>query len=142
METKFSANPSSRLVYTDFGLISNYVLLFRVFFFFFFCCWKALLKLGANQFSSTFSVPNSGSSFSGYWNEFSTKCYSFRRVETIFLFLIFLLFRANFVLVETIIQIKMNQFLTEQSNLSPNIGNYFLLVFIYIYSLSSISYKY
>ena len=25
---------------------------------FFFCCWKALLKLGVNQFSSIFSVPN------------------------------------------------------------------------------------
>ena len=32
---------------------------------FFFCCWKALLKLGVNQFSPIFSVTNSGSSFSG-----------------------------------------------------------------------------
>ena len=31
-ETDFSSNPSSRLVYTDFGLISNRVLLFRAFF--------------------------------------------------------------------------------------------------------------
>ena len=30
-----------------------------------FCCWKALLKLGVNQFSSIFSVPNSGCSFPG-----------------------------------------------------------------------------
>ena len=28
---------------------------------FLFCCWKALLKLGVNQFSSIFWVPNSGS---------------------------------------------------------------------------------
>ena len=34
---------------------------------FFFCCWKALLKLGVNQFSSIFSVSKSGSSFSGQW---------------------------------------------------------------------------
>ena len=27
---------------------------------FFFCCWKVLLKLGVNQFSSIFSIPNSG----------------------------------------------------------------------------------
>ena len=27
----------------------------------FFCCWKALLKLGVNQFSLIFSVSNSGS---------------------------------------------------------------------------------
>ena len=33
----------------------------------FFLCWKALLKLGVNQFSLIFSVPNSGSSFSGQW---------------------------------------------------------------------------
>ena len=32
VETEFSSNPSSRLVYTDFGLISNRVLLFRAFF--------------------------------------------------------------------------------------------------------------
>ena len=31
---------------------------------FFFCYWKALLKLRANQFSSIFSLPKSGSSFS------------------------------------------------------------------------------
>ena len=60
METEFSSNPSSRLVYTDLGLISRRVLLFRVFFY----CWKALLKLGVNQVSSIFSVSNSGSSFS------------------------------------------------------------------------------
>ena len=32
---------------------------------FFFCCRKVLLKLRVNHFSSIFSVPNSGSSFSG-----------------------------------------------------------------------------
>ena len=45
-------------------------------------------------------------------NGFSTKCYSFRQVETNFLF-DFLLFKANFVLVETIIQIKVKRFLIE-----------------------------
>ena len=54
--------------------------------FFFFCCWKALLKLGVNQFSSTFSVPNSGSSFPVSGNGFSIECYSFRRVKTDFFF--------------------------------------------------------
>ena len=61
VETEFSSNPSSRPVYTGFGLILNRVL-FRAFFF---CCWKALLKLGVNQFSLFFPRPNSGSSFSG-----------------------------------------------------------------------------
>ena len=36
---------------------------------FFFCCWKVLLKLDVNQFSSIFSVTNSGNSFSGSGNE-------------------------------------------------------------------------
>ena len=65
VETEFPANPSSRLVYTDFGLTSNRVVLFRAFF------WKALLKLDVNQFFSIFSVPNSGSSFSGQWKRIS-----------------------------------------------------------------------
>ena len=55
VETKFSSNPASRLVHTDFRLISNHVLLFI-----FFCCWIALLKLGVNKFSSIFSVPIRG----------------------------------------------------------------------------------
>ena len=42
---------------------------------FFFCYWKALLKLGANQFSSMFFVPNSGSSFPANGNGFSTECF-------------------------------------------------------------------
>ena len=67
---------------------------------FFFCCWKALLKLGVNQFSPIFSVPNSGSSFSS-GNEFSIKYYSYPWRGTDFLCSV-LLFNANFVLVETI----------------------------------------
>ena len=55
VETKFSSNPASGLVHTDFRLISNHVLLFI-----FFCCWIALLKLGVNKFSSIFSVPIRG----------------------------------------------------------------------------------
>ena len=61
VETEFSSNPSSRLVYTNFGPISNHVLLFRAFF----SCWKASVKLDVNQFFRFFSVPNSRSSFSG-----------------------------------------------------------------------------
>ena len=43
---------------------------------------------------------------------FSIECYSLRRVETEFLSSVLLL-RANFVLVETIIQIKVKPFLKE-----------------------------
>ena len=45
-------------------------------------------------------------------NGFSIECYSFGRVETD-VFSSVLLFRANFVPVETIIQIKVKQFLIE-----------------------------
>ena len=45
-------------------------------------------------------------------NGFSIECYSFRRVETDFFSSVFL-FRANFVLAETIIQIKVKPFLIE-----------------------------
>ena len=77
VQTEFSSNPSSLLVYTDFGLISNHVLLFRAFF----CCWKALLKLDANQFSSIFLVSNSGSNYSGQCKQIFYRMFSFRRVE-------------------------------------------------------------
>ena len=50
--------------------------------------------------------------FSAGGNGFSIKCYSFRRVETDFLSST-LLFRENFVLDETIIQIKVKPFLLE-----------------------------
>ena len=43
-------------------------------------------------------------------NRFSMACYSFRRMGTDFLSSV-ILFRANFVLVETIVQIKMKPFL-------------------------------
>ena len=62
-------------------------------------------------------------------NGFSLKCYLFRRVQTDF-FSSVLLFRANFVLLETIIQIKVKPFL---SSLSPTIGNHFLRIF-FIYN--------
>ena len=45
----------------DFRLITNFVLLFGTFF----CWWTQCLKLDANQFSAIFSIPISGSSFSG-----------------------------------------------------------------------------
>ena len=57
VETEFSSNPSSRLVYTDFGSLSNHALLFRAFF----LLLESITELDVNQF---FSVPNSGGSFS------------------------------------------------------------------------------
>ena len=108
VETEFSSTPSSRQVDTNFELISNRVLLFRAFFF---CCWKALLKLRVNQFSSIFSVPNSGSSFPDQLKQIFYRML-FQRVETDF-FSKVLLFRENFLLVETIIQIKVKPFLIE-----------------------------
>ena len=110
VKTKFLSNLSSWLLYTDFKLITNRVLLFRAFYF---CCRKALLKLSANSFSSILSVPNSGKQF-------------FRLVEMDFLsnaihsnvwkqtFFLVILFRAIFVLVETIIQIKVEPFLIKK----------------------------
>ena len=114
VKTDFSSNPSSRLLHTDFGLISNLALLFRAFF----LLWKALLKLDVNQFSSIFLVPNSGSNFPASGNGFFIECYSFRRVETEFLSSV-LLFRANFVLVETIIQFKVKAVSYRLTSLLP-----------------------
>ena len=45
------------------GFPVNYKLLFGAFF----CWWTQFLKLSEKQFSSIFSLPNSGSSFSGQW---------------------------------------------------------------------------
>ena len=78
----------------------------------FFCCWKPLLYLGVNQFSSTFQFLTVKTVFPVIINGFSIECYLFRRMKTDFLSSA-LLFRANFVLVETIIQIKVKLFLIE-----------------------------
>ena len=59
----FSRNPSLWLMETDFRLITNFGLLFKAVF----CWWAQCLKLGVNQFSSDFLIPNSGNSFSGEW---------------------------------------------------------------------------
>ena len=61
MEVAFrSSEITFSLVETDFRLITNFVLLFRAF-----LCWcTQFFKLGVNQFSSIFSIANSGSSFS------------------------------------------------------------------------------
>ena len=45
------------------GFPIDYKLLFGAFF----CWWTQFLKLSEKQFSSIFSLPNSGSSFSGQW---------------------------------------------------------------------------
>ena len=79
---------------------------------FFFCCWKALLKLDLKQFSSVFSVPNSGNSFFALWKWIFYRMLFIPTSGNGFFSSVFL-FRANFVLVETIIQIKVNQFLIE-----------------------------
>ena len=95
----------------------------------FFLCCKALLKFGVNQFSSIFSVPNSGTSFSSYWKRILSQML-FISTSANWFFSSVLLFRANFVLLETIIQIKVKPFL---SSLSPTIGNHFLRIF-FIYN--------
>ena len=46
VKMKFLSNPSQRLVYSNFGLVSNHCLNLKIFF----CYWKA----GVNQFSSIF----------------------------------------------------------------------------------------
>ena len=79
---------------------------------FFFCCWKALLKLGINQFSSIFLVKNSGSSFFGQWKRIFYRMLFILTSGNGFLSSV-LLFTANFVLVKTIIQIKVKPFLVE-----------------------------
>ena len=66
VEMKILSNPSQRLVYSNFGLISNHILQFKAFF----CYWKA----GVNQFSSIFLLPNSGNSFSGYRKRIFFQC--------------------------------------------------------------------
>ena len=67
----FSTNASFWVVEMDHRLITNLVLLLlsRAFF----CWWTPFLKLGVNQFSSIFSVLNSGSSFSAGGNRFFIK---------------------------------------------------------------------
>ena len=78
----------------------------------FFCCWKALLYLGVNQFSSTCQFLTVKAVFPAIINGFSIEWYLSWRVKTDFLSSVFL-FRANFVLVESIIQIKVKLFLIE-----------------------------
>ena len=77
VETKISSNPLSRLVYADFGLISNCVLYSG----FFFCYWKALLKSGVYQFSSIFQFLTKEAVFPASKNGFCMECYSLQRVE-------------------------------------------------------------
>ena len=74
VETKISLNPLSRLVYADFGLISNRVLYSE----FFFCYWKALLISGVYQFSSIFQFLTKEAVFPASKNAFSMECYSLK----------------------------------------------------------------
>ena len=97
----FSTNASFWVVEMNHRLITNLVLLSRAFF----CWWTPFLKLGVYQFSSIFSVLNSGSSFSGWWKQIFYKILRSWERKRIFLPSV-LLFKANFVLLETIIKIK------------------------------------
>ena len=63
MKSHFSRTPSFWLVETDVRIITNFVLLFGAFF----CWWTQFMKLGVNQFSSSFSVPNNENNFSSQW---------------------------------------------------------------------------
>ena len=97
---------------------------------FFLCYWKALLKSGVYQLSSIFQFLTKEAVFPASKNGFSMECYSLQRVEPDFLSSV-LLFSANFVLVKTLIQIKVKPFLIEQP-----LSNYWKLFstrfFIYI----------
>ena len=77
VQTKISSNPLSRLVYADFGLISNRVLYSD----FFLCYWKALLKSGVYQLSSIFQFLTKEAVFPASKNGFSMEYYSLQRVE-------------------------------------------------------------
>ena len=61
VETKISSNPLSRLVYADFGLVSNRVLYSD----FFFLLLESITEIGCIPVFFNFSVSNKGSSFSG-----------------------------------------------------------------------------
>ena len=61
VETKISSNPLSRLVYADFGLVSNRGLYSD----FFFLLLESITEIGCIPVFFNFSVSNKGSSFSG-----------------------------------------------------------------------------
>ena len=94
-------------IQTDVRLITNFALLFGAFF----CWWTQFLKLGVNQFSSIFLFLTAEAVFPASRNGFLSNT-SFRRLETDSLLSV-LLFRANFVLVQTIIQNKVEPFFIE-----------------------------
>ena len=127
VETKISSNPLSRLVYPDFGLISNRVLYSEIFFP---ATGKHYWNPVYTSFLQIFQFLTKEAVFPASKNGFSMECYSFQRVETDFLSSV-LLFSANFVLVKTLIQIKVKPFLIEQP-----LSNYWKLFstrfFIYI----------
>ena len=71
VETESSS--SSRLVYTDFGLISNHVLLFRAFF----LLLETITEIRCKPAFFEFSVVTVKAVFPASGNRFSIECYSF-----------------------------------------------------------------
>ena len=101
VETEFSSNPSSRLVYTYFGLIS--VCFYSELFF---LLLESITEIRCKSVFSIFSVSSSGSNFSSQWKRIYYDMW--KRV-----FSSVLLFRVNVLLTETIIKIKVKPFLIE-----------------------------
>ena len=89
VETEFSSDPSSRLVYTDFGLTSNMIVpCFKQFSFIqsFFCVLlESITEIKYKPaFFRYFHFLTVKAVFLASGNGFSIKCYSFRRVGTDF----------------------------------------------------------
>ena len=105
----------------------------------FFFSWKALLKLNVNQIFSIFQVLTVQVAFPTSGSGFSIECYPIRRVEADFLSSV-LIFRANFVLVETMIEGKVRLFLIKLSFsfYCKSFSTRFLFFFIYICDCESI----
>ena len=127
VETKILSNPLSRLVYADFGLISNRVLYSELFFP---ATGKHYWNRVYTSFLRFFQFLTKEAVFPASKNGSSMECYLLQRGETDFLSSV-LLFSANFVLAKTLLQIKVKPFLIEQP-LSNYWTLFFTRFFIYI----------
>ena len=127
LKTEFSSNPSSRLMYTDFGLISNHVLLLKAFF----LLLESITEIKCKPvfFFSIFSVPNSF--FRLLKIDFLLNAIHSDELEWIFCLMFFYSEQISCQW-KPFNQVKVKPFFI-QSNLSPNIGNRFLRVFLYIF---------
>ena len=104
-ETCFSTNPLFWLVENDFGKLQGFVLLIRAFFYW----WTLYLKLGVNQFFRFFQFVTVEAVFLASGKRFFYRLLHYGEWKRISC-LVFFLFRANFVLVENIIRIKLKPF--------------------------------